>query len=113
MHLSARSTRIFIAPDPGPRRCGIGKNGRHWRECRCNGGDRNLTYYVIHGVKPAIKRVKEKIARQPLAARKDATKNRRPKPPWGQCGVGRPARSATGRLPVSRFAIRSGDAGRG
>ncbi|ABK08108.1 conserved hypothetical protein [Burkholderia cenocepacia HI2424] len=113
MHLSARSTRICIAPDQGPRRCRIGKNGRHWRECRCNGGDRNLTYYVIRRVKPAIKRAKEKIARQPFVAQKEAAKNRRPKPPYVQCGS-RPATwSAVGRLRVSRFAIRSGDAGRG
>jgi len=103
LHLSARSTRICIAPDQGPRRCGIGKNGRHWRECRCNGGDRNLTYYVIRRVKPAIKRAKEKIARQPFVAQKEAAKNRRPKPPYVQRGIGRPARSATGRLRVSQY----------
>ncbi|WP_310645279.1 hypothetical protein [Burkholderia cenocepacia] len=43
------------------------------------------------------------IARQPFVAQKEAAKNRRPKPPYVQRGVGRPARSATGRLRVSQY----------
>ncbi|MCA7997367.1 hypothetical protein [Burkholderia metallica] len=65
---------IPVAPDRRPRRCGIGKNGRHCGEFQCNGGDRKLTYYVSCALKPAENRAKGKIGRRPRAGRKKATK---------------------------------------
>ncbi|WP_233633842.1 hypothetical protein [Burkholderia cenocepacia] len=74
LHLPARSPHIFIAPDHGPRRCVIGKNGRHLRKCRCNGGVPNLTYYVTRAMKPEIKRAEGKIACRPFTEAKESDK---------------------------------------